>query len=49
MEKYDIIIIDRILNINDLLKISFIEEYANEVRFSDEQIYRKIRQYRLKK
>ena len=42
-------IIDRILSINDLLKIFFIEEYANETRFFDEQIYCKIRQYRLKR
>ena len=42
-------ITDRILNISDLLKISLIEKYANETRFFDEQIYHKIRQYRLKK
>ena len=45
MKKHDVMITDRILNINDLLKKIFVEKYANEVRFFDEQIYRKIRQY----
>ena len=49
MEKHDVMITDRILGISDLLRISLVEEYANEARPSDGQIYRKIRQYRLER